>query len=186
MNIEQNFIKIWNIDLHDKINHDQAIQNFIPIEWQLILISDGSLTQNISIIKKDLLSLKLINEKRQLRFFTIVNKQSNKSNNYNTVLSREIWLINQVKYKILFAKSYYNKEIFPLDFLNNSDPLGRSLIESEIEIYRKINKIYYGYSQILEKKFNIKGPLWGRSYHILYRDQLIILINEFFSPIIIN
>jgi chorismate-pyruvate lyase len=65
-------------------------------------------------------------------------------------------------------------------------PLGLYLIESETEIYREITSIYYGYSTILEKKFHTVGPFWGRSYRISYNNKIIILIHEFFSPILGN
>jgi chorismate-pyruvate lyase len=87
---------------------------------------------------------------------------------------------------LIFAKSYYEKQIFNSKTIDNNKPIGLLLIESETEIYREITSIYYGYSKILERKFKTVGPFWGRSYQILYKNQILILIHEFFSPTLIN
>jgi len=186
MNINKTFIKIWSIDLDKSTNKYSIINHFIPPEWQLYLVSDGSLTNNLRLIKEDYLSLTLIKQEKQLYYSLTFNEKLKIPDDNNILITREIWLTNIIKTKFLFAKSYYKTNNIYMDLISYKKPLGASFVESEIEIYRRIHSIYYGYSHILEKEFKIRGPIWGRSYDILCNNEIIFLIHEFFSPISID
>nr|UEQ12260.1 hypothetical protein [Batrachospermum sp.] len=185
MNISKTFIKIWNINIDKNINHYKAIYQVIPEKWQLLLISDGSFTRNLSIINKYTVLLKLIKQEKKFYPSQIILSKKTTKDKKKLAFSREIWLIDKKNY-LIFAKSYHGKQIFNSKIIDKNKPLGLLLIESETEIYREITSIYHGYSKILERKFKTVGPFWGRSYQILYKNKILILINEFFSPTLIS
>ena len=65
-------------------------------------------------------------------------------------------------------------------------PIGQSLIESRIDIYKDIHEIYYGYCQHLENRFQINEPTWGRKYTIYCENRPLTTIQEIFSPQIVE
>nr|UEQ11954.1 Hypothetical protein Ycf21 [Kumanoa mahlacensis] len=176
MNINKTFIKIWEVDLNDKIHYYSRITKYLCPNLQVLLLSDGSLTNNLNILGEVPIFLKLIKEEEELYSFSVSTQSS-------IFTAREILLTHNKEKNFIFAKTYYIKNIPPINLTNNNKPLGKSLIEAEIEIYRKIKSIYYGYSRTLEKKFQFQGPVWGRSYYILCNQKFLTLIHEFFRPV---
>nr|YP_009391186.1 hypothetical protein [Dipterocladia arabiensis]ARW59330.1 hypothetical protein [Dipterocladia arabiensis] len=148
---------------------------FIPIPWQLILTNDGSFTQIVNYL--DNKSVKL----RMLQKYNQTSKQIHRN-------LRCIWLENSIYTKLIFARSIWLfKYIDKTDYnIKGNQPIGNSLINSQIDIYKNIHEIYYGYSQEFENKFNQKYPLWGRKYTLYYKNKSYITIQEYFSPQIIN
>ena len=147
----------------------------IPLEWQLILINEGSLTQNLHALTGNTLNIK------KYQNFSKISIHNHKN-------LRCIWLENSIYTKFLFARS-----IWILNYINNINinvttnlPLGKSIIKSEVEIYKKLHEIYYGYCQYLEEEFQKNTPMWGRKYTMYYNNKSSITIQEFFSPLIIN
>nr|YP_009297789.1 hypothetical protein Kuma_089 [Kumanoa americana]AOM67523.1 hypothetical protein Kuma_089 [Kumanoa americana] len=179
MNINKSFIKIWEVALNDKTDYYSKIKKRLCRNLQVLLISDGSLTNNLNILEAVPISLQLIKQEEQLYYSSIPNKTS-------IFTAREILLTHTKEKYIIFAKSYYQQNILPIDLIKNNKPLGKLLIDSEVEIYRKIHSIYYGYSSILEKKFQYQGPIWGRSYDILGNQKILTLIHEFFHPTVLK
>ena len=152
------------------------LSHLIPIQWQIILLNDGSLTE----------VLNYLNEK-QITFNMF--QKNNYAINNNRYL-RYIWMEDNIYTKMMFAESLWqfkyinnNKEE---DTLKYNIPIGKLIINTKVDIYKKIHEIYYGYSIKLENKLNYHQPIWGRKYTLYYKNQLFITIKEFFSPGIIN
>jgi chorismate-pyruvate lyase len=110
MNISTTFIKIWTININGNIEYYKKIYPFIPLVCKLFLTSDGSFTRNLNIAKGHEVFIKLVKQEQQIipallisRTFKILKKDS-------LSLSREIWLINNEKICMIFAKSYYKKK----------------------------------------------------------------------------
>ena len=61
-----------------------------------------------------------------------------------------------------------------------------NLINHEINIHRDLTEIYTGYCHDLEKYFNAKEAIWGRSYSIYIKPKFKLTINEIFSPYLTN
>nr|YP_009295376.1 hypothetical chloroplast RF21 [Dasya binghamiae]AOH77388.1 hypothetical chloroplast RF21 [Dasya binghamiae] len=148
---------------------------FIPIEWQLILANEGSFTQILNSLSGKKIHINML----QKNHYT--------SKNMNKHI-RCIWLENSIYTKFIFARSIW---IFTyLDTIDNiiqaNKPIGNSLINSQVDTYKNIHEIYYGYSKDLEQKFQNHQPLWGRKYTLYYKNKSSVTIQEFFSPYIIN
>nr|YP_010155893.1 putative chloroplast RF21 [Cumathamnion serrulatum]QQY85327.1 putative chloroplast RF21 [Cumathamnion serrulatum] len=156
---------------------DSKLSNLIPFEWKLILMNEGSFTQTLHSLDNKKINIKMCQ------------KTNNISKNLNRNI-RCVWLENSIYTKFIFARS-----IWLMKYLKNIDspmiknqPIGTSLIESQIDIYKQIHEIYYGYSKEIEKKLtkpNIKA-LWGRKYTLYYNHISCVTIQEFFSPDILN
>jgi len=148
-------IPVQNLSLH--------IHYLIPHRWQIILLNDGSLTQTLHYLTKTNVKLSIFQKNKYLRC---------------------IWLENSIYTKLVFARSLWQLNQRYLPSFINSKALGRNFIQSQVEIYKKINEIYYGYS--LTKKIGYQKPIWGRKYTLYYKNIMIITIQEFFSPSIID
>jgi len=151
----------------------KKLKYIIPIEWQIILINEGSFTQNLCCLTGKYPSIKIYE-----KFTNLSN------NNYKNI--RCIWLENSIYTKLLFARSIWilNDTNNANININNYLPLGKSIIESKVDIKKKIHEIYYGHCEYLEKQLNYNKPLWGRKYTLYYNEKSYIRVQEFFSPFI--
>nr|YP_009295731.1 conserved hypothetical plastid protein [Mastocarpus papillatus]AOL58215.1 conserved hypothetical plastid protein [Mastocarpus papillatus] len=155
-----------------------TFQPLIPIEWQLILISDGSFTQNLNSLKGKRIQIEVLSSSS--------NSKIEKKN-----IIREVWIKDNQENKLAFAQSLWpNNNIKGKNYnyikLPQYQAIGQSLIELKIDTYKDIHEIYYGYCTYLENNFNYNGPIWGRKYTIYKNRQRFVTIQEIFSPQIIN
>jgi len=169
------FHSIFILPEHKVVKFKTKSTILMPIEWQLILMNEGSFTQNLH---------SLTGQHLYIKMFQKFNNTS--SNQYRNI--RCIWLENSIYTKLLFARS-----IWVLNYIDTIDkkvsnysPLGISIIQSQIDIHKKTHEIYYGYCQYLEKKFQYNNPIWGRKYTLYYNNKSYVTIQEFFSPLIKN
>lgn len=146
----------------------------LPREWKLILMNDGSFTQNLNSLTGEHIKLKIHYKTSDI----LLNKKK----------LRIIWLEDNINNKLTFARSLWPLHINHYKYieLGNNKPIGQSIIESKIDIYKDIYKLYYGYSKYLDKAFNSRGPIWGRKYKIYYHKKLFTIVEEFFSPHLIQ
>nr|QCI06992.1 hypothetical protein [Haraldiophyllum bonnemaisonii] len=147
----------------------------IPIIWQLILTNEGSLTKVLNSLTRKKLKIKMLQ------------KCNYKSQTINRNI-RCVWLETSIYTKLIFARSlwlltYQMKINFEI-IINK--PIGKSFIDNQIDIYKNINEIYYGYCKYFEKNFSTNHAIWGRKYTLYYNYTNYITIQEFFSPYILN
>nr|QCI08862.1 hypothetical protein [Wrangelia sp.] len=172
-----NFYPIINISSENiRLNQLQYIQSHknIPLIWKIIIFNNGSFTQNLQYLTHNTINLRYY----QKTSFTV------KKRLYNM---RCVWLENTIYSNLTFARSiwilvYYNPLYMSLQTFN---PIGYNLVNSKIDIYKKIINIYYGYCHYIEEKFIKNQACWGRKYTLYYKNQSYITVQEFFSPKII-
>nr|YP_010728610.1 hypothetical protein P6G74_pgp044 [Phymatolithon calcareum]WEA76916.1 hypothetical protein [Phymatolithon calcareum] len=162
MIIKKHHIKFYNINMNYAY---YRLKNF-SLEWQLILLSDGSFTQNLNSIKGQKIRINLIQQN------LIKNNQ----------ILRQVWIEDLHKNKIAFAESSWEKNNIKKSKPNNYRPIGKSMIKYELDISKKIHNINYGYNYFTEKAFKLKQPILSREYTICYNKQNLTTIKEFFSP----
>lgn len=136
----------------------------LPIILQLILINNGSLTQNLNSITGQKIYIHLI--KQQIK--------------NNRQIIRKVWIKKNTK-KLAFAESCWNQQKIDIMKFIANQPIGQSIILDETDIYKEIEYIQYGYYYYLEKTFQIKTPLWHRQYTIWLDKKTLTVIQEFFS-----
>nr|YP_009390172.1 hypothetical protein [Sheathia arcuata]ART65548.1 hypothetical protein [Sheathia arcuata] len=110
MNTSTTFIKIWNLNINKNIECYRRVYPLIPLAYKIFLTSDGSLTRNLNITKGYEVFIKLVKQEQQIMPTLLINNQFNTLKKYNFSLSREIWLVNNKKIFMMFAKSYYKKK----------------------------------------------------------------------------
>lgn len=159
----------------------QAAYNFnkITIPFRLLLFSDGSLTRHLQILSGYSIRIMIIKTSiAQLKdrhgnyiYFTVPYPQ----------ISRQIWLVNEKNVKVVYANSIWNQEAFNKYLTVPKIPIGKWIIDSEIDVFRYIYKIEYIYSINLENHFKCKGPFWTRYYFLIHDGEILASIQEVFS-----
>nr|QCI08194.1 hypothetical protein [Pterothamnion crispum] len=165
------FHPILTLNNNQLIHLKTKLHVLVPIEWQFILVSDGSFTQNLHA---------LIDKQPDIKMYQKYRKKSK-----NIIKNmRAIWLKNHKDNKFIFARSSWYLNNIDQKYINiiNKQPVGKYLIESEIDMYKDIQEIYYGYCYNLEQKFQSQQPIWGRKYTIYYKHKSYATIQEYFSP----
>lgn len=177
MNIHdiQSFHPIFTLKFQPKHIVQKKINRYIPIEWQFIIMNNGSLTQNLNSLFNNEIILEMV-------------QKPMKTNKHKLTNIRIVWLENCINKNLTFAKSIWtinqkNNTYIPL---LKTKPIGYSLIQSEIDIYKDLQEIYCGYCYNLESVFQRSQLIWGRKYKIFYNKQSYITVEEFFTPKLIE
>lgn len=165
-----NFIDFYRYNISKDIHNLDCIPN----KWKLIIMADGSFTQNLNSLTGKEIFISLINQKQ---LPTINDKKE-----IENFLFRQIWLEDKDQNKLAFAESLWKLSSKKTLDLNNKQPIGKSFIEFEIDFYKKIQNIQFGYSYLIGSGFKTQQPIWSREYILLHNNQDITKIKEFFSP----
>ena len=161
-----NFVTLWK----SNINHNGQNLNLIPLEYQLIVTSNGSLTQNLNCITTKNINILLVKQK------TIEHYHKDNKNN----ILREVWLQDEENNKLVFAQSFWKKCIQICQSLQKTQGIGKLLIESEIDIYKEMKEISYGYLFDLELMFETQKLIWSRQYISWHKQEELTIVKEFF------
>ena len=172
--MHNSFKKLWTLSTEKDLDNNK-VKEIIPTEWQLILMSDGSFTQHLNSLTGKIINLNIVNN--------FVYKHYNVKH-----IVREVWLKDHEYNKLTFAKSIWPLCTYKTLYTSilRSKPIGQSLIESKIDMYKDIHEIYYGYCKYLAQTLKITEPTWGRKYTIYSQNKPLATIHEIFSPRIIN
>ena len=134
---------------------------------QVLLINNGSLTQNLNSITGKPIHIHFI----QQEF------------NHSKQIKRKIWIINTF-HRLVYAESIWNAAYNKILQFTNNQAIGQNIITNEIDIYKQITYIAYIYNYAIEKKLKQNCLFWKREY-IIWCDYLpLIKIEEFFSNIL--
>ncbi|YAI82747.1 MAG: chorismate lyase [cyanobacterium endosymbiont of Rhopalodia sterrenbergii] len=148
--------------------------------WQIMLLGDGSLTRHLQLLttentEVDLIDMSLIDRDEDGAPVQIKNVLEPR-------LRRQVWLRTASGQRLAYATSWWNVSHIDEYLQNRSLPIWESLSQSNTELYRDIQGIYYGNSSTLEEAFGEKGPFWGRHYLFWHDRKPLTLIYEVFSP----
>ena len=160
------FVTLWN----KKIHNLQQNLNIISLEHKLIIISNGSLTQNLNCITGNNINISFVKQNNTNNFYQY----------YNNKMIREVWIKDNYNNKLVFAQSFWTKMY---TYLAQKEAIGKSLIEFEVDFYKEICNISYGYLWKIEKELRIKTPIWSRQCIIWHNKKPLTIIKEFFSPV---
>lgn len=161
MIIKNNNIIFYKFNL----KHSYTTSLNFPSKWQLVLLSDGSFTQNLNSIIGQKININLIRQH-------LIN---------NNQVIRQVWIEDLYKNKMAFAESYWEKNEIKQSKLSHFRPIGKSMINDELDISKKIHNINYGYNFFIEKTLAIKHPILSKEYIIQYNNKPLTTIKEFFS-----
>nr|QCI05161.1 hypothetical protein [Centroceras clavulatum] len=171
INLSKKFHTIFKIKLNPKNKLYQNFDNYIPKEWQSIIINDGSFTQNLNSLFINPTKITMSQK------YSIIFPEK-------LINIRNVWLENDSNNKVTFAKSIWiiNKDYCKYNKIFNTIPIGYSLINFEVDIYKNLQEIFCGYCYDLEKRLQSKEIIWGRKYQIFYPNQSSVTIEEYFTP----
>lgn len=163
------FVALWSKTIHS-IHKSLSI---ISLEYQMVIMSNGSLTQQLNCITGNNINISLIRQ----------NSINNFNPYYNNYTVREIWLKDNHNHQLVFAQSFLNKYMIMHRNLIEKQAIGKSLIESEIDFYKEVYKMSYGYLLIIEEELQIKIPIWSRHCIVWHNKKPLTIIKEFFPPV---
>jgi chorismate-pyruvate lyase len=186
MNFSNTFVKIWNIEIPHQTANILQLSTNIPRKWRLFLLSDGSFTRNASATEEQKIKINIVMQKHKISPLGQLELAKERLQKHHRVLQREVWLVNEEKHRVAFAESYWAVDGIQVQQLYYNQPIGKSLVESEMDIRRELQAVYCGYSRRMDRHFKTSGPIWGRSYFIFSGRRPGILINEFFSPALVD
>ncbi len=167
-----------------------SIFKLIPI-YVLLLQNNKQVNNYLNPSKINLAQLILINEGSHTRFIGYLNNdeiniqvsQHYQTNRQNRTI-RYIWLETSVYTKITFARSLWiiKEKNTSLKQIKRNIAIGKSFIQEEIDINKKVIEIQYYYCKDMEKYLRSKQPIIGKKYKLNYNNEFNIIIQEFFSP----
>jgi len=175
INFNSSFYPIYTIQYDQIKDQQKQIDKHIPQKWQFILTNTGSFTQNLHSLFIDKITIEMRQKYQYSPKQTLLNIRNTwlvKNDTKFTTFATSIWSIDN-KYKL------YSKIL-------NKQPIGYSLIDSEIDIHKHLQEIYCGYSNNLENSFQQQNIIWGRKYKVYYPNQSFVIMKEYFMPQIIE
>lgn len=148
--------------------------------WQILLMGDGSPTRHLRLltgekIQVDVIDMSLIGDDGDNAPVDIEKVPKPR-------LRRQVWLKTESGQRLAYASSWWDANHVDEYLQNRSLPIWESLSSLHTELYRDIQGVYYGNSQVLESAFQEKGPFWGRHYLFWHDRKPLTLIYEVFSP----
>ncbi len=165
--------------------NSEVVQQGLPHEqlsptWQILLLGDGSPTRHLQLLTGEKTEVDIID-------MSLVGEEDDGAPPQISVvgephLRRQVWLRTAGGQRLAYAASWWNGNQVDLYLQNRNLPIWESLSRLHTELYRDIQGIYYGNSDILESAFQEKGPFWGRHYLFWHDGQPLTLIYEVFSP----
>jgi chorismate lyase len=148
--------------------------------WQILLLGDGSPTRHLQLLTTEKTEVDVID------MSPIGADDDGAPSQIAAVpeprLRRQVWLRTASGQRLAYAASWWDASHVDEYLQNRSLPIWESLSRLHTELYRDIQGIYCGHSQILEEAFGEKGPFWGRHYLFWHDRKPLTLIYEVFSP----
>ena len=148
--------------------------------WQILLLGDGSPTRHLRLLTREATEVDVID------MSPIGMDEDGAPCQLEAVpgprIRRQVWLRTSSGQRLAYATSWWNADHVDEYLQNRSLPIWESLSRLHTELYRDIQGIYYGHSQVLESAFGESGPFWGRHYLFWHDGQPLTLIYEVFSP----
>ncbi|MBU6229531.1 MAG: chorismate lyase [Cyanobacteria bacterium REEB459] len=162
-----------------------AVQKGLPHEqlapaWQMLLLGDGSPTRHLQLLTREPTEVDVID-------MSLVGMDPDGAPEIIQAvpgprLRRQVWLRTASGQRLAYATSWWEASHVDDYLENKSLPIWASLARLRTELYRDIQGLHLGDSQVLEHAFGQAGPFWGRHYLFWHRNRPLTLIYEVFSP----
>nr|YP_009293888.1 hypothetical protein Ahnf_091 [Ahnfeltia plicata]AOM65576.1 hypothetical protein Ahnf_091 [Ahnfeltia plicata]UAT97402.1 hypothetical protein Ahn.pli.Chile.pt_031 [Ahnfeltia plicata] len=167
--------------------YNDTICDPVPLRWKLILLNDGSFTQNLNSLTGHHINANVL--KQSTNNF-VLNQYTQHLDAYfslvNSKATREVWLEDNKSTKLAFARSFWFQPSIMSNKFPDHEPIGKSFIQLNIDIHKEIHQVYCGYSTHMSHEFKSNDFIWGRHYTIWQNYQPLAIVQEFFSPHLIQ
>ncbi|MEG3975073.1 chorismate lyase [Microcoleus sp. herbarium8] len=164
---------------------EDAVQKGLPHTklapaWQILLLGDGSPTRHLQLLtgeptEVDVIDMSLVGDGADGAPQQIIAVPGPR-------LRRQVWLRTASGQRLAYATSWWEASHVDEYLENKSLPIWASLARLRTELYRDVQGIYLGDSEVLESAFEQSGPFWGRHYLFWHHGKPLTLIYEVFSP----
>ncbi len=149
--------------------------------WQLLLLGDGYTTRNLQLLIGDTITPHVIESVATQSDTEAAPPELHHLG--SDLIRRRVWLSPTHKpIPLLYAISWWDPIQMDQYFANPDLPIGQSLAQSQLEIFRDICSLYVGYSPFCTRLFQKPGPFWARHYLLRHQQKPLTLIYEVFSP----
>jgi chorismate lyase len=168
---------IWQAD---SLEFDRGLPHTqLAPAWQMLLLGDGSPTRHLQLLtgsptQVDVIDMSAVGLSRDNAPAQILQVPGPR-------VRRQVWLMNGGQ-RTAYAASWWEQSHVDEYLQNRSLPIWASLAKLRTELYRDVQGIYYGHSEVLAQAFGQPGPFWGRHYLFWHHQQPLTLIYEVFSP----
>ncbi|MEO0853755.1 MAG: chorismate lyase [Cyanobacteria bacterium J06648_11] len=153
--------------------------NQLSPSWQLLLLSDGSTTRNLQLISGDRISADIISTEPVL--LEGENAPDSVAALELPTLRRQVWLTSTKGDRLAYGVTWWNQQQFETTLTDPSQPIGATLSERRIELYREPLSFFLGESAALAEGFGQSGPFWGRHYMLWHQQRPLAAVYEVFS-----
>jgi chorismate--pyruvate lyase len=164
---------------------EEAIHQGLPHEqlapaWQMLLLGDGSPTRHLQLLTGEPTEVDVID-------MSLIGMDTDHAPAIISLIPgprvrRQVWLRTLSGQRLAYAVSWWEAVHVDEYLQNRSLPIWASLARMRTELYRDVQGIYYGCSEILETGFEQIGPFWGRHYLFWHHGLPLTVIYEVFSP----
>ncbi|TVQ18763.1 MAG: DUF98 domain-containing protein [Leptolyngbya sp. DLM2.Bin15] len=164
---------------------EEVVQQGLPHDqlaptWQILMLGDGSPTRHLQLLTGERTDVDVID-------MSLIGCDRDQAPSIIDVipgprLRRQVWLRTASGQRLAYATSWWEASHVDDYLQNRSLPIWASLARLRTELYRDVQGIYCGYSDVLEQEFQQAGPFWGRHYLFWHHGQPLTLIYEVFSP----
>lgn len=159
---------------------DRDLLPSLPPLWRLLLLSDGSVTRHLELLVGQPISVDCV-EMRGIGH-ALLGLPPGVALVPGPRVQRQVHLKPSSGEVLVYAASWWAAEEVKAALPLLQQPVWKTLQEQRAELYRSLERLYYGTSPDLERIFGVKGPFWARHYFFYRHGRPLTLIYEAFSP----
>ncbi|GJP34312.1 hypothetical protein CLOM_g18755 [Closterium sp. NIES-68] len=152
----------------------------LPHLWRMMLLSDGSVTRHLELLLGEQINIDCV-EMRGIGH-ALLGLPPGTALVPGPRVQRQVHLKPRSGEVLVYAASWWAAEEVKAALPAVQQPVWKSLQQQRTELFRSIERLYYGSSPHLERIFGVPGPFWARHYFFYSHGRPLTLIYEAFSP----
>ena len=147
--------------------------------WRLMLVGDGSPTRHLQLLTGRRVEVELIGMEPE----TLPSHQRphEVAELIGPLVRRQVWLCCGEE-TLMWVESWWNQKDAQDHLRDLRQPVGASLCQDRVELFRELDGLGQVDSTVLERRFSVSGPFWCRHYRFFKGGQVLTVIREVFSP----
>ena len=147
--------------------------------WRLMLMGDGSPTRHLQLLTGQRVEVELIGMEPETHASLQLPDEVAELD--SPLLLRRVWLCCG-KEPLMWAESWWNRQDAQDHIRDLRQPIGASLRQDRVELFREVDGLGQVESEVLEQRFSVSSPLWCRHYRFFKGGRVLTVIREVFSP----
>ncbi|CAI5507039.1 unnamed protein product [Closterium sp. Naga37s-1] len=152
----------------------------LPRLWRMMLLSDGSVTRHLELLLGEQVTVDCV-EMRGIGH-ALLGLPPGTALVPGPRVQRQVHLKPPSGEVLVYAASWWAAEEVKTALPAVQQPVWKTLQQQRTELFRSLERLYYGSSPHLERIFGVPGPFWARHYFFYSHGRPLTLIYEAFSP----